>query len=452
MIVLVRTVLVALIVALIVASCGDNLDGGGLQSGSRLRLVEYVGDDGSVITDSHSFYDTQLNTRCEPVVFSDGARYCMPEGAGGDVVFLDAQCSQPVGQLGVSEKMPVLVVRWFALDDERRPSRLYFPGQPIEPPALYWEQQDGFCIGPHVDATGTFLSLGQQVLPSDLVRIREVARVDGDELAAGRDTSIDGFAAYGALYAPDGAPCDRLNAPNGADTACVPREQPDAIYYADDQCAESLVALEAGTVAHTALHYDPRSGCRELVAVGETVEPATIYQVIDGHCVSVPLPVDKRLASTHDPVALPTLMRRVTSSDRRLRSIELVDGPLRIPDPFVHDSVLGADCRFTRTADARYACIPDAQPLVTTVFTNDTCFYQQSLAFIPSGPCALPQPLVLDGESRRPVLEPYDQPFFQLEPGDRCGPYEAPPGTRAYLVGAPIDESEYVHATPRVQP
>lgn len=444
-----RTVLVALLVA----SCGDNLDGGGLHSGTRLRLVEYVGDDGSVITDSQSFYDAQLRTRCQPVVFSDGARYCMPEGVGGDVVFLDAQCSQPVGQLGFSEQTPVLVIRRFPLGGERRPSRLYFPGEPIEPPALYWEQQDGFCIGPQVDGTGTFLSLGQEVLPSDLVRIREVARVDGDELAAGRDTSVDGFAAYGALYARDGAPCDRLAAPNGADVECVPREQPDAIYYADEQCAEPLVALDAGAVAATALHHDPRSGCRELVAIGVPVEPASIYQVIDGRCVSVPRPVDKQLASTHDPVALPALSRRVAPGDRRLRSLELVDGALHIPDQLVHDSVLDADCRFTRTTDgSSYACIPDALPLVTTVFTSDTCFFQQSVAFIPFGPCALPQPFVVDGETRRPVLEPYDQPFFQLEPGDRCGPYEAPPGTRAYLVGAPLDESEYVHATPRVQP
>ncbi len=187
------------LVALLAVSCGDNLDGGGLHSGSRLRLVEYAGDDGSVTVDSHTFYDVELNTRCVPVTFADGARYCRPEGARGDVVFLDAQCAQPVGRLGFSEPTPVLVIRWFSLHDERRPSRLYFPGEPIEPPALYWEQQDGYCIGPENDGAGTFLSLRQEILPSDLVHVREVARVDGDDLAVGRDTSTDGFAAYGAL-------------------------------------------------------------------------------------------------------------------------------------------------------------------------------------------------------------------------------------------------------------
>src|SRR5438094_9117050 len=85
-------------------SGGSSGSGGGsssntedLVSGTRLRAVNLVGDDGSKMP--LFFWDTMMQTYCSPQFGSFSLLRCYPSGAGGIVspggVYADPQCTIP---------------------------------------------------------------------------------------------------------------------------------------------------------------------------------------------------------------------------------------------------------------------------------------------------------------------------------------------------------------------
>ncbi len=64
-------------------------------SGSRLRAVSYVGDDGSVFAKAGA-YDALLETYCEFVAASDGVVRCVPAPMTGYIHYLDKDCAHEV--------------------------------------------------------------------------------------------------------------------------------------------------------------------------------------------------------------------------------------------------------------------------------------------------------------------------------------------------------------------
>jgi hypothetical protein len=63
------------------------------QSGSRLKVKNYVGTDGSIVF--ARMHDSQLNVDCDFQNTADGTTRCIPE-ADTTATFSDAACTQPV--------------------------------------------------------------------------------------------------------------------------------------------------------------------------------------------------------------------------------------------------------------------------------------------------------------------------------------------------------------------
>jgi hypothetical protein len=66
-------------------------------SGSRLKILQYSGDDGSSFTQVGQFHDSMLNVDCSSQIAADGVQRCLPSSiAQAGSYFSDSGCSQPV--------------------------------------------------------------------------------------------------------------------------------------------------------------------------------------------------------------------------------------------------------------------------------------------------------------------------------------------------------------------
>lgn len=443
------SVLRAALASLLVAACGDNLsDPSSVQGGDRLRLIEYIYEDGFRERDLEVFHDAARDERCEVRLFSDGARYCAPESAAGETVFVDASCSRSLGLVPVETAAPPYFTRYYELHGERLPSRLYPSGARTDAPTQVWLQQDGFCLGPVAAMPAEYYELGEEILPSAFVRIRESDVREGERLALGTDTSSDGLRVPGALYDQLVMQrCELAGGANAGEVACVPRELPRASYYGDPGCTQPVVALAASTATDLGTHHASSTDCWSLLEVGAPLDPAApIYEPIGAACVAVPRPGGTVAYATGASLDV-AIAARVTAPAQttRLSLVELQHGALRIPDRFLFDAELGAECRRERR-DGEHVCVPHASTRVQTVFADDACSTTLSLAFLPVGGCHAPARFATDGAAHYPIGAPYAQPFYELEPGDRCGTFEAPPGLVAHALLPALDAASLPRA------
>jgi hypothetical protein len=439
----------ALCLLAIVVACGDNGAAPVPHSGARLQIVRYAYDDGAEQIDRTTLYDAALRERCRAEVFSDGARYCMPVAAQGETVFVDDRCTRALGLSRASATPPAYFIAYYRLGGEVRPSRIYPPGAAVDPPALVWRQQDGYCIGPTAPEPGTYFELAAALGPDALARISEARRETGDDLAIGIDTSDDGLVVASALYDLDHGPCDLVTEANVTEAACVARSLMRADYYADDECTTPLVAVPASRSGDVAAYRDPRSGCWSVASIAPAQTSGPLYERIDTSCINVQPPTGAALHALQDPVPPPALARVRSGSGARLDVIELVDGAAHVPSLQVFDRQLGADCT-PQERDGEILCVPDAAVVTTTVFADDACATPIELAFVPTGECEPPARFAARGDARHPIEDPYALPFYELEPGDRCGTFAAPPGHVAHAIGAAVPAEAFARAS-RIQ-
>src|SRR5437870_244567 len=109
------------VLALIVAACGDNLQPQdalftGL-SGSRIKLQWYLYQDGSKQIEPTSYYDTQLHVPCAKTLWDDGIARCTP--IADPSVWIDAECTMELGR-DRSLKTPKFFIGYDRIDGELR--------------------------------------------------------------------------------------------------------------------------------------------------------------------------------------------------------------------------------------------------------------------------------------------------------------------------------------------
>jgi hypothetical protein len=428
----------------VLAACGDNATETSVpQSGSRLRLVTYVYTDGAREWDPQVFFDRALAARCSIRLFSDGARYCMPEQAGGRTVFVNATCSRAVGTVAPDAAAPPYFIRYFSLGGDSTPSRVYRAHAATAAPLEVWFQLGTECTGPYpADPALVYHELGEELA---LVRVRESERITGQRLAMMIDTSDDGLRVPRMLVDRDlELPCEVAASPYADAAACVPLGLPRADYYADAGCSEPLAALATGA-PELATHHGPLTGCHALYRVAATAEPAAVYEILGGACVMVPRPAGTLYALGEG--VPPTSAARVhTGTTSRLAPIELVDDSVRWPDGFVFDRLLAGECR-RRSREDSIVCEPHATARVQEFFADPACTTLVRLAVAAVGACQPPPRFASDGEAIHEVGDVLEVALFELEPGDRCGDYTLPVHLQAYTLGAPLDRATFAHAT-----
>jgi hypothetical protein len=429
---------------IIVAACGDGLDAKPPHSGGRLRFVGIEYDDGAEQIDRSTFYDAELGERCRATLFSDGARYCMPLSAQGETVFVNDHCTQSLGLTRTSETPPAYVIARYTLGGEARPSRLYRPGPRVGWPARVWMQQDGFCFGPTEAKVGTYFALGEEVATGALARITEDRRIAGSEVAVGIDTSADGLVVASTLYDLEHGPCDLVSEANADEAICIARSLVRADYFSDAQCTTPLVALSGSE--DRAAYRDPATGCWSIATVAPEQTSGPLYERIDTACVSVQPPLGVSMHALEELTDPPALARVRVSGGARLDVMELVDGAVHLPSAHVVDRELGADCT-PEERDGEIVCVPVAAAVATTVFADNVCGTPIDLAFAPRGACATPARFASRGDERLPIESTYTLPFYELDAGDRCSLFEAPPGHVAHALGPPVPAEAFARAS-----
>jgi len=410
------------IAVLALAACGDNAGTDAeLASGSRLQLVTYMLSDGALFADRSVFHDRVLDEDCRVARFSSGVRYCMPVAAGGSTVFTEGSCTRVLGAERVGRTPPAYFVRSYTMHGVVLPSRLYRSGAPAAAPALVWQLEDGYCLGPYpVDPALAYYAVGDAVTTDDLVEIRASDMRRVGRLSVSIDTSDDGWRAPGEIRDETLAvACVPDPAPNAPSTVCLPLGLPRVSYYADAGCTAPLTSHER------ALHRDHASGCVAVVERGPPV-PGAGFQPVDGRRVPVPPP-----AGPPDPPAstteLATLARSVEGGGRaqpiRLGDVE--------HDALVHDAALGADCTI-----GGGRCAPVSSVEARTYFSDDACVTPVDVAFVPTGACEPPARFA----SGRTIGALHTATLYEPTTGDRCAAYTPPSRFAVHDLGeAPAD-------------
>jgi hypothetical protein len=304
-------------------------------------------------------------------------------------------------------------------------------GSPLLPPTQRWEARDGECLGPFTVFEGyDYYAVGE--LLSDLPRVRFV---DGDKVA---DWQVQDLLADGIREPWRITGCEIAAAPNQGTTVCAPSDAALISYFADTECTMPIVtASDKPTLAYV---DDPLTSCRQYYGVGNELSTSSLYVDLNGTCVQSSISGTTRYFTVAQSVQLP-LLPRVAVGSGRMRPIEL--GHLPLLDDALFDSQLGADC----LRDASGACVPETVAHVSTWFADDVCGTPIEVAMVPTGSCAPPAMYAKKVDAVYPVLAPYAQQLYQLEPGDRCGTYTPPAPFVAHSIGPALGAEAFAHAT-----
>ena len=435
-------------VAIVLGSlgCGDNeRPSGAPSSGSRLRLVRYIYEDGTAQWDRTTFYDAQRSERCTPEVWSDGDRYCTP--VAGDAIYVDDTCTQEVGRItaGVT---PAYFAQPFSIRGAMFPSRLYTVGAAVTAPAQSWVLHDGTCVGPSSEAGNfDYYALGDPIERTALVRVKRADPIGNAQLQLVRDTSDDGLDVPVALHDRSLAlDCLPRSHPDQPTTECAPTGAATAEYFHDTACSQLEVAADAFAIPVSIASLSDATGCWSDFAVGDQVGSDPLYAAIGSTCFETPAPDGDEFFVAGDPLTLAMVTRVVdTISGRRLQSIELAEGELA--DDLLHDTMLGADCARTQLADA-IRCVPVTAATVVPLFADAQCSTAIDVALVPSGACDPPAPFAAAATGElHAVGAVHATQLYEPSTGEICAPYAVPARREVHDVGPALPESAFVAAT-----
>jgi hypothetical protein len=176
-----------------------------------------------------------------------------------------------------------------------------------------------------------------------------------------------------------------------------------------------------------------------------------VFQRIGSQCVSFPPPFGSTLYATSPLSPLAAFARQTDARARgRIRPIELVDGALRVPALEAFDVALGADC-VHEIRDGEHVCVPVASVESYTVFADPQCSTTVEVTLVPEGSCLPQARFAVREDERLPVGDVYAAPFYELEPGDRCGAFEPRPGWVAHALGPPLEPAAFARAVQQPQ-
>ena len=442
------------LVLLVIAACGDNLepDPNVARSGNRLKLIRYDYGDGTRETETRWFHDAARDERCTPRSWSDGVTLCTP--AFTDTVFPTSACARALGRVPAGDAVPPYFVRHYWLAGSWVPSRIFLPGERADVPAQAWELRDGACLGPYDTAGSDYYELGREIERAGLVRITHPEVAATSRLALAVVASADGLYVPTGLYDRDlEVPCVPDATPGAGATVCVPDGVATADYFHDAQCAEPELALAFGERLPAVIrHHDERSRCTSYHAVGAEVAAPPLYHRNGPSCVEIAAPTNTRYYLAGAPRELAGLDRVRDPAMRRLQPIELLHGDLRIADALLHDAALATECQRDEL-DGAVRCVPRTATPVIELFADDACQAIVPLAEVHLGTCSEPATFaVAPGRVLRAIGAVHVAPLYHLSTGDRCLPYAIPEGIAFHAVGPALPAETFATATIVVDP
>lgn len=415
-------------------ACGDNLSTTDtVRDGSRIRVPQWIYDDGSTERERAAYIDTELGMRCRPTRFSDGATYCLPDAV--PAIYIDSTCKTALAK--GTDARDGLAYRTYWVGDTELPSRVYRIGERTSVPDERWELREGFCYGPYLpDTSATYRTLDHEI---DVARIRYLTTFEADGFRVESATSADGLAAPERIVdtALD-VRCDLAAAANQPATTCKPHDVPPVTLYADAACTQlGIAAAERPPVA--SMHDDVTS-CDRYFLVGDEVP--SLYSAGAGSCGQVS-PWGSYFAITNE-IALPPL-GRIATGDTALQPIVL--GGLPVADTLLHDRQRGVDCRGEVIDGERY-CVPAGASTIEQLFTGAGCIGPIKIAIVGTGACAAPGRYARDQHTFYEIGDRYEGLLFARSTSSgACDVARITGSFEPHVVGEAIPHTAFPHAT-----
>lgn len=433
---------------LVACACGDNLpDPRTVRSGSRLKLGWYVYDDDTRQREMSWYYDSLLDVRCSPRVWSDGNRYCAP--ATGEAVYVSDTCTQAVGQTLAGSEPATWYATSFYLAGQKLQSRVFRRGAPAAVPFTIYEKHEDGCVGPLQPPTGyEYYELGDEL--TNLVRLQRSAPRGTGELAVVDETSEDGLrvpiAYYDRALEVECTPAQRANVES---VECVPNDMKLASHFHEVGCQEPELVVTDGSTPITAKVYSPVTRCWRYYDVGSSVAAPPLYEGRgDMTCTAASPPPGAAFYLMAGPHQTQGLVREREETMGRLARIELTRDDLRIEDPMLFDTDLEVECR----RDEQRRCVPATEAVIEPFFADPGCTTPLDLALVPAGQCDPWSMYARKGDAYYPMGEQYTRQIYWLSTGDTCGMYRPPTSFVAYTVGPAIDPATFARAKLVIDP
>jgi hypothetical protein len=439
----------AALVLIGVVACGDNIrivDPNAAISGSRLRIVHHVFDDGARQLETDYLRDAARDEDCSPTSWSDGGSRCTPPTQ--PAVFVDNDCSTLLGK-APRGTTPAYFHREFVLQRQPMVSRLYTATDRVAAPLLVWQLLDNACIGPvDADPNADYFALGPELTSEEFARLHIVDVEATSRLAYSLYTSDDGMQipiARAQLDTLLDVDCLPFALDGSTSATCVP-DVPVAEYYDDDACGEPVLAIRSGDAMPSFVQYADANACPAYARIGDAIALPSPHRRTAAGCVAAIASNDERFFAIGDAVAFAHLSRHRRDEGRRIERIELVDGDRIFEDTHLYDTALGIECALVATADG-VRCLPRSSLLAPErepMYRDELCSDELSLVLVPATRCTLPSHLVDDGV--RPLLR-YTGAIYHLSTGDRCLPYTVPGSAQSYELGPALPLSTFAAAT-----
>ena len=408
----------------LLCACGDNI---------VPRLVALTYDVGGVTyTRPGQFHDTLRDEDCHPDHWADGATYCTPPYDDAPV-YTDAGCTDAiaVGSGGYT-------ATYFTLAGIKSLRRL----RPVTPsmrnPAQYWMQSTNGCDGPFPAPAGiSWGEIGDELDESAFVRLlRSAPEGDGRVQTIVWHTS-DGLRQPTGFHDRElGVDCT-VTTEFGRDhdhVVCAPPAQP-LYYYADAACTQPVVVASPDDPLPI-LELD----CETFARAGAE-RMGALYASSGGLCQPTTAPDGFRHFEVGAPVEAPVLSR-VRGGSGRIQSITLVAGNVHVPDRYLHDTMIDADCEPVRTTDGP-RCLPTWQN-IDTYYSDDQCTQTVEIVSENVGTCAAPVQYGRDPDGFHEVGAIVTDPLYVPSTGDIC--MVQPPSGEPHEVGPPLPLDTFVPA------
>ena len=426
------------------AACGENLapdEPLGATSGTQLKLVGYLFDDGTLQWRGDELYDAALHVRCTRQRWIDGIDRCVPVAA--EAVYTDAGCTTVIGR-----RVDVIPPKYFVvhdwIDGELVPARVYRAGTMTDPVTAVYARRDGVCEGPFAELPGTtYYTLTEEILGAALVPVRT------ETIGTGR-VAVRALAADDGLVVPVAfedrelaVDCRPARLADGS-SACEPEEATTTAVFADPTCTEAAVADTAP--APRIVRVDDAAGCSRYHGVGAPIAPP-VYRRNGTVCELVPAIPGDRWRALGEPLALAPVERGLDAGERRLERVIVRADDLHAVDGELFDTATRTACQPLELAGA-LRCVPTpTTPAIVRYLAG--CSFEVRVAELPAQPCE-PVGFALastaDGYEVHAIGDPVVDSLYEWV--GFCRPYVPPPGVVVHALGAPLPPEVFAGALP----
>jgi hypothetical protein len=440
-------------------------------SGTRLKAVQMVGDDGT--RRDWALQDTARGEPCWHMRAEDGKLRCLPV-ATMTAAFTDSACTQPIalsstpcGQKYTRQPLAPTVGGQYR-------SRLRPVGEPI-PRTPVFVSEIGFsgltCKLMALQPEHQLFAVGEPLDPTAFVAVTEEDKLFGAELPVAGRYHVYEDGARTRVAATDsqlGGECHIRRAPDGSER-CFPMGPGAGAFpgyaFADDACTVPLtMPVPLGQVVRFALESEyVRGGARLYRTVGTYQGP--VFRGITGDCLPGEPPSEHQIAyrySREDEVPTSSLGRVESwpAGGTRLRdeATIIVDGAVFPQTRWistVYDPVHDQDCDFFPVADGGYRCVPRpgiredlfADPACTTpVFVPDRRYFTDSVQAAVEPRIARHIVVAAPGASCGAAFQVYQvgapAPQQYRKVGTTCQSHSVLSGY--HLLGPPVDLNQFV--------